>query len=495
VPFNVGPGGYGGADLWVTTRETTGDEWGPRMNLGSTINSPAADTAPCISADGLSLYFSSDRPGGYGNYDLWMSTRSTTKDAWTAPVNFGPSVNSPADESFVSISGDGLHIYLAEWQRARPGGCGSADLWLTTRPTISDPWGEPVNLGPTVNSSAYDADHSISADGLSLYFTSTRSGGLGNEDIWMTRRATAFDPWAAPVNLGPSINSSAHDAFPNFSADGYTLYFSSSRPGGFGGYDLWQVSTNPVVDFNGDGSVDGKEVLVLVDHWGQNEPSCDIGPTPMGDGVVNLQDLMVLAEHVGKEVCDPTLASHWAFDETEGDAAHDSIGDNHATVLGGAVWQPTEGMVDGALFMDGIDDFVATGGVPHPDGPMTVLAWVKGGRPGQVILSQFLGTDWLMADPSGGHLLTDLKASGRSARALVSETAITDGNWHRVGLVWDGTNRMLYVDDEVVAADTQPNLVGSNGGLNIGCDKNQTPGSFWSGLIDEVRIYSRVVKP
>ena len=313
----------------------------------------------------------------------------------------------------------------------------------------------------------------------------------------MARRWSLSDPWNPPFNLGPMVNTVDYDGYPRLSLDDSMLYFCSERPGGFGGLygDIYQAPIIPVVDFNGDGNVDGKEVLALVDHWGQNEPSCDIGPTPMGDGVVNLQDLMVLAEHIGKDVCDPTLATHWAFDETEGDAAHDSIGDNHATVLGGAVWQPTEGMVDGALFLDGIDDFAATGGVPHPDGPMTVFAWVKGGRPGQVILSQFLGTDWLMADPSGGYLLTDLKASGRSARALVSETAITDGNWHRVGLVWDGTNRMLYVDDEVVAADTQPDLVGSNGGLNIGCDKNQTPGTYWTGLIDDVRIYNRAARP
>jgi hypothetical protein len=78
---------------------------------------------------------------------------------------------------------------------------------------------------------------------------------------------------------------------------------------------------------------------------------------------------------------------------------------------------------------------------------------------------------------------------------LLSETVITDGNWHRVGLVWDGTNRILYVDDVAVAADTQSELVGSNGGLNIGCGKNLEPGSFWSGLIDDVRIYNRTVKP
>jgi hypothetical protein len=77
----------------------------------------------------------------------------------------------------------------------------------------------------------------------------------------------------------------------------------------------------------------------------------------------------------------------------------------------------------------------------------------------------------------------------------MSDAVVADGNWHRVGLVWDGANRSLYVDDILVATDTQSKLVGSGGGLNIGCDKNLSPGSFWSGMIDDVRIYNRAVIP
>ncbi len=498
VPFNPKPGGYGGGDMWVTTRDTTDDEWGTRMNLGPTVNTSSDDAPPCVSADGLSLYFSSNRPGGYGNLDLWMITRTTTKDDWSDPVNLGPTVNSSADECFPSISADGLQLYFADEEIARPGGYGSADIWLTTRATKNDPWGEPVNLGPTVNSSADDgyAGQSISADGLSLYFTSNRPGGLGGLDVWVTRRATVSEPWAPPVNLGLPINSFAHDIAPNFSADGSTLYFSSRRPGGFGGHDIWQVSITPIVDFNGDGIVDSKDMCIMVDHWGEDYSLCDIGPTPLGDGIVDVEDLIDLAEHLFEEVKDPTFVAHWALDEIEGDIAYDSVGENHAEVMGSAVWQPTGGVVDGALLLDGVDDCMATEYVHDPsEGPLSVFAWVKGGAPGQVLVSQVLGANWLMADSSSGNLMTELKESGRAGSALLSETVITDGNWHRVGLVWDGTNRILYVDDVAVAADTQSELVGSNGGLNIGCGKNLEPGSFFSGLIDDVRIYNRTVKP
>jgi hypothetical protein len=78
---------------------------------------------------------------------------------------------------------------------------------------------------------------------------------------------------------------------------------------------------------------------------------------------------------------------------------------------------------------------------------------------------------------------------------LQSQTKITDGNWHRIGFVWDGTNRTLYVDGVAVAQDTQDSLEGSNGGLYLGCDKDMESGTFFSGLIDDIRIYNRVIIP
>jgi hypothetical protein len=86
-------------------------------------------------------------------------------------------------------------------------------------------------------------------------------------------------------------------------------------------------------------------------------------------------------------------------------------------------------------------------------------------------------------------------ATGRSGNPLQSQTIIVDGDWHRVGFVWDGLNRSLYVDDILVAEDTQQGLVSSIGGLNIGCGTNSGAGTFWSGMIDEVRIYDRAVHP
>ncbi|UCC97565.1 MAG: LamG domain-containing protein, partial [Phycisphaerales bacterium] len=186
----------------------------------------------------------------------------------------------------------------------------------------------------------------------------------------------------------------------------------------------------------------------------------------------------------------------WKLDETEGEIAYDSAAVNDAVVIGSPLWLPAGGMVDGAILLDGVDDSVIAGPVLNPsDGPFSVFAWVQGGVPGQTVISQVDGADWLGTDPLDGALVTELEGPGRVGSPLQSQTVITDGNWHRIGLVWDGLNRALYVDDVPVAQDTQAGLRGSAGGLNIGTGKAMAAGTFFSGLIDDVRIYNRAVSP
>ncbi len=297
------PGGSGGRDIWVTTRATTEDDWGEPVNLGPAVNSPYNEISPSISADGLTLYFddyANPRPGGTGGVDIWVTTRPTVSDPWGIPVNLGSSFNSGALDGGPNISDDGLALFLYS---NRSGGYGSNDIWVARRPTTSDPWGTPVNLGPTVNTSSGDCYPSISADGRTLFFGSTRSGSAGY-DLWVTTRANVSDLWGQPVNLGPTANSSTLDDGPSISADGSTLFFFSDRPGGYGSYDLWQVSIEPVVDFNGDGKADTADMNIMVEHWGTDEPACDIGPTPIGDGIVDAQDMLVLTEYLTKENVD-----------------------------------------------------------------------------------------------------------------------------------------------------------------------------------------------
>jgi L-ascorbate metabolism protein UlaG (beta-lactamase superfamily) len=193
---------------------------------------------------------------------------------------------------------------------------------------------------------------------------------------------------------------------------------------------------------------------------------------------------------------DFSLAAYWKLDEMQGTVAHDSAGTNDGTLVGGTLWQPSGGKTAGAIQLDGLSGCIKTPFVLNPsDGAFSVFAWVKGGAPGQVILSQAGGVSWLAADSSSGALMTQLKEAGRKSKDLVSQKVITDGQWHHVGLTWDGANRVLYVDDAEVARDTQAALVGAAGGLYIGTGSTLAPGTFWSGLIDDIRLSSRAVKP
>ncbi|MFC1795370.1 LamG-like jellyroll fold domain-containing protein [Planctomycetota bacterium] len=251
----------------------------------------------------------------------------------------------------------------------------------------------------------------------------------------------------------------------------------------------------PRPDFNSDGIVDAVDMCIMIDHWGEDYSLCDISPMPWGDGIVDVQDLIVLAEHLFE---DYRLVAHWALDEEMGNIAYDSVGENYGTLQGEPLWQPTEGKIDGALQFDGIDDYVVTGSILNPaDGDFSVFVWVKGDTPGQVILSQASEANWLCTDLVEGCLMTQLQPAGRGGAPLLSNTCITDNDWHRIGFVWDGSYRYLYVDGEEVANDAAQlsSLLSADNGLFLGAGCYREPGTFFSGLIDDVRIYNRVVSP
>ncbi|MHC4477289.1 MAG: S8 family serine peptidase, partial [Planctomycetota bacterium] len=248
-------------------------------------------------------------------------------------------------------------------------------------------------------------------------------------------------------------------------------------------------------DLNDDHQVNLRDFSKLARYWMKDEALVDIYPPPRGDGVIDVRDVVTMGEYWLREIPDVSLIAHWKLDETEGTVAYDDVGSNHSALNGNPVWQPTNGMVDGALQFDGTDDYISTDFVLNPvSGSFSVFAWIKGGAPGQVIISQTDGTGsgsaWLCTEASEGRLMTTLMDA--FFPPLESESVITDGQWRHVGLVYDLDvfHRHLYVDGTEVAKDTS--IVGgvsSDGGLYIGAGKNLEEGSFFSGLIDDVRIY------
>jgi hypothetical protein len=167
---------------------------------------------------------------------------------WAAPVNLGPVVNSTSFDGGPGISKDGLSLYF---QSNRPGGFGGMDIWVAQRPTVDAPWGAPVNLGSAINTNFADTVPTFSRDGHWMFFASTRPGGFGSNDIWASWRAHVHDDfgWQPPFNLGANINSAFFDAGPTFFENDDVgvplLFFTSSRPGGLDRATSMRVSFSP----------------------------------------------------------------------------------------------------------------------------------------------------------------------------------------------------------------------------------------------------------
>ncbi|MEN6424330.1 MAG: hypothetical protein ABFE13_03135 [Phycisphaerales bacterium] len=291
------PGGLGLDDIWVTTRATMADAWGPPVSLGATVNSTSYDWGPAVTPDGLTLYFTSDRPGGLGKQDIWLTTRPTKEDPWGKPVNLGAPINSVGDEFFGCISADGCSLHFSTSAGPCPLNpayyCGG-DIYITTRPTADSPWGPPVDLELMASrGGSGNWDPSVSADGLALFFDSDYVNVNLFPDVWLATRTRDDSSWGTPILLGPEINTQNGEARPSISPDGRTLYFSSNRPNNSGDWNLWQVAIAPIVDFNTDGAVDLADLVMLIDNWGTAETLYDIGPFAWGDGVVDVQDLKV----------------------------------------------------------------------------------------------------------------------------------------------------------------------------------------------------------
>jgi hypothetical protein len=242
------PNGYGSWDLWVTTRATKEDDWGVPENLGSIVNTESVEVSPSISADGLTLFFDSDRSGGYGNSDLWVTSRTATSEPWGEPINPGPAINSYHKEFAPAYSSDGSTLYFCS---NRSGSEIGWELLVTRRAATGNNWSIPFSPASTTGNPAVFktlCNPNISADDLILFFDCTLPG-CGAVDIWVTTRLDVSDVWARPINLGTTVNSMYNDATSCLSADGSTFYFGSDRPGGEGGWDLWQVHVTPIPEF------------------------------------------------------------------------------------------------------------------------------------------------------------------------------------------------------------------------------------------------------
>lgn len=202
--------------------------WQPAKNAGYPPNTSNNEGAQSISANGKILFFTAcNRDEGLGRCDLYFSEKKG--DRWTKPLNLGPPVNTASNEKQPSVSADGRVLYFVS---DRGGGRGGYDVWISRR-SNDGTWQEALNAGDSINSEGDEQSPFIHPDNQTLYFSSTGWPGLGRYDIYMSRKNES-DRWLPPVNLGYPINTWNNEEGLIVNARGNKAYFSSDRLSGQG---------------------------------------------------------------------------------------------------------------------------------------------------------------------------------------------------------------------------------------------------------------------
>jgi len=206
-------------------------------NIGPNVNSTGYEYINAVSLDEGQLYFTRKGadPRSDESFFRSVSARSASGQLnWSPAIEIGAPINTPGNEGALCVSPDGMTIIITCCSRGDS--YGSCDLYSSNK--IGNNWSEPENLGSGVNTSAWESQPCLAADGRTLFFVSTRRGGKGGSDIY---KSSLQDDgyWSAPANLGDSINTVADEMAPFIHPDGHTLYFSSRGHTGMGGADLF----------------------------------------------------------------------------------------------------------------------------------------------------------------------------------------------------------------------------------------------------------------
>jgi hypothetical protein len=214
------------------------------VNMGNAINTTDDEYWPTITADGQTLMFTRQPVARSGNgskeylqEDFYVSY--FTDNTWQKSVNAGTPLNTRQNEGAQTLSSNGRYMYFTACDR--PGGMGSCDIYFSY---FNDGrWSEPNNLRSPVNTSHWESQPSISADGKTLYFSSNRPGGTGGKDLWFAIMDDK-NQWNTPVNMGSRINTDGDEMSPFIHFDGKTLYFASDGLTGLGGFDIFMTRMN-----------------------------------------------------------------------------------------------------------------------------------------------------------------------------------------------------------------------------------------------------------
>lgn len=213
------------------------------QNIGEGVNSVNCEFVNAITLDNSEIYYTV-KPEQTPNERFRTPKRdedffySVKKEGeWVNPRSVGSSINTVYNEGAMHLSPDGTHLYFTSCGRSS--GYGSCDLFFAER--LSDTsWKQAHNLGPNINTRYWESQPCFAADGKTLYFVSSRPGGQGGADIWKATKINESS-WSKPENLGPVINTAGEEMAPYLHPDGKTLYFSSDGHRGLGGTDLFMT--------------------------------------------------------------------------------------------------------------------------------------------------------------------------------------------------------------------------------------------------------------
>lgn len=226
--------GAKGEDFYFSSRSNRNEYWETAMKLQPPINTSGDEGALFITADGRFLLFAGcHRPDGYGSCDIYAA--KVMGDKTTDPVNFGPIVNTNAWETQPSLSSDGRTLYFVS---NRAGGKGQSDIWMS-RLQDNGEWTNPENLGEFINTKKSEMAPYIHPDGQTLYFSSDGHVGMGGMDLFVSRLDSSGN-WSEPVNLGYPVNTPSDEINIIVNAWGDKAYISSNQHKGMGGYDIFE---------------------------------------------------------------------------------------------------------------------------------------------------------------------------------------------------------------------------------------------------------------
>ncbi len=219
-------------DIFIATKEN--DTWGYAENIGEVINTQYHDSNLALSADGKTLFLYKDENNG----DIYSSTRNED-GTWTYPEPLSENINSEGfKESSISISPDGNTLFFAS---DRPGGFGGIDIYYSEKDAKGD-WGRSRNIGAIINTEYDDDGPFIDYDGITLYFSSQGRKGMGGHDIFRAEYDSANSQWGEPENLGYPINTPDDDVYFVSTKDGQRGYYASVREDGLGFTDIYMVT-------------------------------------------------------------------------------------------------------------------------------------------------------------------------------------------------------------------------------------------------------------